>query len=286
MRYTAILGDKIARQGVVLLRLRDTETILLVEILDLQTRRKLPLASLNLSLDKLLHIVLVLNLAKYLLQNIFQRYDTRSATKLVDDNSDARLALGEGLKHSLQRHSLGDIYGLDKDIGDTLRVLEQRLRVDIADDIVDGVVPHEDTRIVGLDKALGELLDSGRLKVYGLDIDTLHHTISDTQIGKIQSVLEETNILLVLALHLDIVGLDKLCQVVTVELHLLIALLHTLSRKAQKQCAKKRCKARYRIENQVDNEDNGRKECIIKVWVMLEYRFWDILANEDDDHRR
>ena len=147
-------------------------------------------------------------------------------------------------------------------------------------------MPHEDTRIVGLDKALGELLDGGRLKVYGLDIDTLHHTISDTQIGKIQSVLEETNILLVLALHLDIVGLDKLCQVVTVELHLLIALLHTLSRKAQKQCAKKRCKARYGIENQVDNEDNGRKECIIKVWVMLEYRFWDILADKYADHRR
>ena len=116
MRNTAMLSDDVARQRVVFIILGDGKSVSLVKILHLQACREYPLVVANLFFDQLLNIVFILNIAKYLLQDILQRDNSRRAAKLIYYDSNARLTLCEGLEHGLQRHGLGHVDGLDEDM--------------------------------------------------------------------------------------------------------------------------------------------------------------------------
>ena len=228
----------------------------------------------------------VLDLAENLLQHVFERNDARRAAEFVDHNGDVRTVLDKILQHQLQRHGFGNEIDLHHHVGNTGRTGEQTLRVDIADDVVDALAPDEDARILGIDETRRELFDGRIVDVHCLDVHARHHAVAHPQVGEIQRVLEQLQLVVGFGTRLGTVGVEQRREVLAVETVRRRPLFDAAARQTQDTVRNERRQPRDRIEQQIEEIDYRRQRAVIEVRIVAEDRLGQEFREKDDDDGR
>ena len=128
-----------------------------------------------------------------------------------------------------------------------------------------------------------QLLD-GTICLDRLDIDAWHHTVTHGQIGELQYVLEQFDLVLLVF----VVGgiFEQCCQVLAVELFDRATILYLLSHHSENQIRNARCQLSNGEENDVEKEDRNGECSEVEIGIEFEHRLGDKLAQEDDDDGR
>ena len=94
-------------------------------------------------------------------------------------------------------------FGYERHLADVVlpcgSALEHLGRVNVADDVVNGVLVDDDLGEAGLDKYAHELLGRGAL-VDSLYLGAVYHAVADAEVGEVERILED------LDLGVDILG--------------------------------------------------------------------------------
>ena len=222
--------------GLVLATVGQSEVEELVGLVDLQASREDVVAVGGLLRDIVSVVVLVLDVAEDLLDDVLQRDDARGAAKLIDDDANRLLLTEEDLHEFLCRHGLGDEGHLADMVVPFLAGAEEFEGVDVADDVVDVLLVDEDLGVAALDKLLLQLV--GRAVVGdGIDLRARHHAVADLEVGEVEGILEDLHLVVDLASLRRVVdgGLDEVVEVHLGKRAVVVALLHLDAQEAQEE---------------------------------------------------
>ena len=212
--------------------------------------------------------MLVLDLAENLFQHVFERDDARRTAELVDHHGDVGAVLDEVFQQRLQRHGLRHEIGRHQHLPQIGRLAEQALGVDVSHDIVDTALPDEDARIFALDEAARQLFDARR-QLDGLDVDARHHAVAHAQIGEVQRVLKQFDLVLLVVLHLRR-PLDQTFEIGAVEVGRRRLPLHPAAEQPQDDVRNDGRKPYDRIEQDVKDEEQRREGSVIEIGISLD----------------
>ena len=140
---------------------------------------------------RLLDVVLVLDLADDLLEQVLDRHETRRATVLVEHDRDVDLAPLELVQQVVDRHRLGHEYRRPQQrsecrarLRSVLQDRQQVFRVQDADDLVDRLLEDRDPRVALLDHDTDRLVQ-GRRCGQGDDRDARGHHLVQAPVAQL-----------------------------------------------------------------------------------------------------
>ena len=163
---------------------------------------------------------------------------------------------------------------------------EQRLRIDIADDIIDTLFPDENTGILTLDKTRRKRFDRGIIDIDRLHIDTGNHAIPHAQIGKIQGILKEFDLIIRFMLRLRLPRFEQAGQIGPVENGLHHRNLRLTPHQPQNPLGNPGRQLGDRKKQQIKEIDRRSKQAVIKIRAVPENGFREKFGDEDDDDCR
>ena len=186
----------------------------------------------------------------------------------------------------LHRHTLGHIVDLLKDFVDRRRLPEKAFGVYVTDDPVDVLLINRQPREMRIDKARGELPD--RIgPVDRLDIDPRHHAVAHEQPGKVERILEQADIFLVIVLFVALGCLvDQVCQIDPVEGLRPPPRIDRQPENTQDQRRNESGDTRQRIKQQVKQENRHGEGTVVQIGIEPHDGFGDVLRGKNDDNRR
>ena len=230
--------------------------------------------------------MLVLDLAEYLLEDVLDGDHACRAPELVDHDGDRVAAADEQRQQLLSRHALGHVVDLVENLSDRARIAEQALGVDVSDDVVDVVAVDRQAGKLRVDELPRGFFDRATL-FDGLDVDARNHAVAHEQVRKVERVLEQPDILLVLRLLAVLGGLvEQMRQILAVERADRLVAPQRQPGHFEDADRHERRQFGDRVEKQIEEIDRQREAPVVEVRVEPDDGFRHELRREKDDGRR
>ena len=141
------------------------------------------------------------------------------------------------------------------------------------------------TRIHGIGETGGELFDRGGIGVDGLDVDAGNHAVAHAQVGEIEGVLKELELVVGLGPGVGTVGIEQGGQIVAAESGLRALPDDGPPEQTENTVGDERSEPCDGKEQEVEKEDDGSEGPVIEIGVVAEDGLGQELGDEDDDER-
>ena len=219
--------------------------------------------------------MLVLNLTEDFLHNVFQRNDSTSTSKLINDHGKRLLLLQEHLHKFAGSHRFGHKRHLLNVLQPFFRLTEHLRGMDIARDVVNILMIDNNLRLSAIHKD-GHQVIQRTVVLYGLNLRSGYHTVAHLSVGKVQSILENLHFLVDIVLILSIIN-TRLHQIVEVHFRKCIVvflLLYLKAKDAEDNPGKHRTETRNGPKHHIAEIGRYSKDSKQPVWIALEESLW------------
>ncbi len=159
---------------------------------------------------------------------------------------------------------------------------EHALDVDIADDVVDRPLPHENAGVLALDETFAQLVH-GAVRLHGLHIHARNHAVAREQVREIEGFLKDPDLVLLFGLSLGIL-LQEIFQIDFLETPDPVAVLHPHSEQTEQTERKPRREPGDRVKKDIKEIERNGKRLQVDVGPQLDQGLGRELPDKDDDY--
>ena len=144
----------------------------------------------NLLGNILVVVVLVLDVAEYLLYYVLKRHDATRASEFVDNHAQTLLLLQEYMHKLLSSHCFRHEGHVANAFAPSVAVVEHLRTVYVAYYMVDIVLVDNYFGVAAFYEFLHEFLGRAVVHVYGIYLCTWHHAVAYFAVGEVECILE------------------------------------------------------------------------------------------------